>query len=117
MSFGQVNATITKLYQAADLSKDNYGSPILASPNETLDLEGWFEENRACGSWFYYHPNGQLQCKGIRNGKDMVGIWSWFDADGKPQTAGSTLPETEPRPSDLPPNPADVLVKETAPKK
>ena len=44
MGFGQVNATITKLYQATEVTKDDYGSPILASPNDTLAHKGWFEE-------------------------------------------------------------------------
>lgn len=44
MGFGQVNATITKLYQASGSTKDDYGSPVLASP-VVLGLTGWFEEN------------------------------------------------------------------------
>ncbi|MFD2246305.1 energy transducer TonB [Pontibacter ruber] len=52
--------------------------------NNVVLAEGAYAQGKKWGTWSFYYPNGQLDCRGRFDGRNHVEQWEFWWPDGKP---------------------------------
>lgn len=66
-----------------DSNGDRVGFHIAWKDYGIKEHQGWFKNDKPDGEWSYFHPNGSMSSRGFYDEGVRVGVWAYWDDDGK----------------------------------